>query len=118
MPCLPLRRLQIERVHIPRPKEGDSHSKFGFIHFRDRGAASRAVEDDHKPEMDGVALNVGPSWGRGGGRQEGKGWPGHWQCASRAGRTGIHLPGAHLERAWHGPTARGVCRAVGWVTQP
>ncbi len=28
--------MQIERVHIPRPREGDSHSKFGFLHFRDR----------------------------------------------------------------------------------
>lgn len=72
----PPRRLQIERVHIPRPKEGDSHSKFGFIHFRDRGAASRAVEDDHKPEMDGVTLNVRAAGGRGG--QGGRGGAGWW----------------------------------------
>ncbi|KAL4448889.1 hypothetical protein ABPG77_007606 [Micractinium sp. CCAP 211/92] len=68
---------EIERVHIPRPKEGDTHSKFGFIHFRDRGAASRAVEDDHKPEMDGVTLNV--RYGRSDGQrdqQQGGGYAG------------------------------------------
>lgn len=77
---------EIERVHIPRPKEGDSHSKFGFIHFRDRGAASRAVEDDHKPEMDGVTLNV--RYGRSDGGQRDQQQGGGYGSGAGGGRGG------------------------------
>lgn len=49
---------QVERTHIPRPRDGDTHSKYGFVHFRERAAAMRAVEDVEKPELDGGLLNV------------------------------------------------------------
>jgi hypothetical protein len=49
----------VERVHIPRPKDGDTHSKFGFVHFRERAGAVRAVEDDDKPQLEGTSLTVG-----------------------------------------------------------
>ena len=80
-PAAPL-PLQIGRVHIPRAKDGESHPRFGFIHFTDRGAAVRAVEDSSKPEMDGATLNV-----RGRGRVAGRQDAG-MGCASAAGRQG------------------------------
>ena len=56
-------RPQVERVHIPRPKDGDTHSKFGFVHFRERAGAVRAVEDDDKPQLEGTSLTVsGSGW--------------------------------------------------------
>jgi hypothetical protein len=53
--------LQIERTHIPRPRDGDTHSKFGFVHFRERASAMRAVEDEEKPSLNGALLNVRPT---------------------------------------------------------
>ena len=51
-------------MHIPRPKDGDTHSKFGFVHFRDRSGAVRAVEELEKPQLNGTSLTV--SGGEGG----------------------------------------------------
>ena len=59
-------RPQVERVHIPRPKDGDTHSKFGFVHFRERAGAVRAVEDEEKPQLEGTSLTVSACiWQRG-----------------------------------------------------
>lgn len=49
---------EIEKVNIPRPKEGETHSKFGFVHFVERLAAARAVDDPEKPTLEGVELAV------------------------------------------------------------
>ena len=55
---------QIEKVNIPRPREGDAHSKYGFVSYAERVGAMRAVEDPTKPEMDGTPLNVRRADGR------------------------------------------------------
>ncbi|KAL4857414.1 Phototropin-1B [Chlorella vulgaris] len=59
---------EIERTHIPRPRDGDTHSKFGFVHFRERASAMRAVEDEEKPSLNGALLNV--RYGRSDGGQQ------------------------------------------------
>ena len=60
---------EIEKVNIPRPKDGEGFSKFAFVHFTERVAAAHAVEAEEKPEIDGVTLAVkyGSSSGGGGG---------------------------------------------------
>ena len=49
---------EIEKIQIPKPKEGSSHSTFAFVHFTERLAASQAVTSEQKPEIDGVQLSV------------------------------------------------------------
>lgn len=60
LPALPTRPppSQIDRTHIPRARDGESHPKYGFVHFRERSSAVRAVEDLEKPQLDGALLNV------------------------------------------------------------
>eukprot|EP00887_Chlorella_sp_A99_P007263 scaffold2.g7263.t1 len=59
---------EIERVHIPRPRESEAFPRFGFVHFSERLAAMRAVEAPVKPEIDGQPLNV--RYGRGDQREQ------------------------------------------------
>ena len=49
---------EVEKVNIPKPKEGSEGRRFGFVHFVERLAAARAVEDAVKPEIEGVQLAV------------------------------------------------------------
>ncbi|KAG7671347.1 hypothetical protein Ndes2437B_g03988 [Nannochloris sp. 'desiccata'] len=49
---------EIEKVTIPRPKDGETFSKYAFVHFTERVAAAHAVQAEEKPEIDGVALTV------------------------------------------------------------
>jgi heterogeneous nuclear ribonucleoprotein R len=49
---------EIEKVTIPRPKDGETFSKFAFVHFTERVAAMQAVQAESKPEVDGVVLMV------------------------------------------------------------
>lgn len=64
---LPLRAapavLQIERANIPRPREGRAHSDFGFVNFKERVGALKAVEGAERPTIEGAELKVCECWG-------------------------------------------------------
>lgn len=45
-------------MNIPRPREGRSHSEFGFVTFAERVGAMRAVEAKDKPTIEGAELAV------------------------------------------------------------
>jgi heterogeneous nuclear ribonucleoprotein R len=49
---------EIDKVMIPRPKDGETFSKYAFVHFTERVAAAHAVQAEEKPEVDGVQLTV------------------------------------------------------------
>ncbi len=49
---------QVDRVNIPRPREGEAYSRFGFVNFVERVAAMKAVEDPQRPAIDGAELVV------------------------------------------------------------
>lgn len=61
---------EIERIHMPRPGDGEER-RFGFVHFVDRSAALRAVEDPAPPILGDRRLNV-RARGVGGGLGEGR----------------------------------------------
>ena len=58
--------MQVDRVNIPRPREGEAYSRFGFVNFVERVGAMKAVEDPARPAIDGVELLVGGVGGSGG----------------------------------------------------
>ncbi|GAB4820056.1 hypothetical protein N2152v2_007102 [Parachlorella kessleri] len=49
---------EVDRVNIPRPREGEAYSRFGFVNFVERVGAMKAVEDPARPAIDGVELLV------------------------------------------------------------
>lgn len=61
----------IEKVHIPRPRDGGD-PRFGFVTYTERVAAARAVDAEQKPELAGVTLVVkyGRAEGQGAGGQQ------------------------------------------------
>jgi RNA recognition motif-containing protein len=70
----------VERVNVPRPREGsEDRPRFAFVHFVERLAAARAVDDPQKPEIGGVHVAVkygrsdAPPGGGGGGGGGGRG---------------------------------------------
>lgn len=60
---------EIEKIHIPRQREGDNaHKGYGFVHFTERLAAAHAVDAEQKPEIEGAQLVV--KYGRSDGTQQ------------------------------------------------
>jgi RNA recognition motif-containing protein len=52
----------VEKVVLPLSKEDSSKKRdYGFVHFRDRATAVKAVAaaNENKPELDGKQLQVG-----------------------------------------------------------
>ncbi len=45
-------------MNIPRPREGEAYSRFGFVNFVERVGAMKAVEDPQRPAIDGAELVV------------------------------------------------------------
>lgn len=77
---------EVEKINIPRPKPGEEHAKFAFLHFAERLAAARAVDDIEKPSIDGIELAV--KYGRSEAPQSGGGVGGGFRGTGGRGRFG------------------------------
>uniref|UniRef100_A0A1D2A027 RRM domain-containing protein n=1 Tax=Auxenochlorella protothecoides TaxID=3075 RepID=A0A1D2A027_AUXPR len=87
----------VDRVHVPRPRDGEPASKFGFVTFAEREAATAAVEAGDEVEVAGEHVTVrygrsepGSARGRGRGGGGGRyGAAGYADMGMGAGQGGM-----------------------------